>query len=251
MSTLTRVARKSLLYRSGLGFFCINHVQGCSHGCRYPCHAWMIFNRHGRVHGYADWCTPRLVGNALELLDHELRKKRSLPDRVHLCLSTDPFMTGQPEVEALSLALIARLNQAGVPCTVLTKGALPEALADTERFHPKNHYGISLVSLSERFRIRWEPGATAYDARIEALRALHSAGCFTYVHMEPYPTPNIILQDVNTILERVDFVARIYFGGWNYSAIVQRFADAAEFYRRTSDEVRDFCTRRGIQFETS
>lgn len=248
---LPRVERKSLLYRSGLGFFCLNHVQGCSHGCRYPCHAWMIFQRHGKVHDYAEWCKPRLVGNARELLERELTRKRSLPERVHLCLSTDPFMTDQPEVAAMSLLLIERLNQADVPCTVLTKGALPESLADVSRFHPNNHYGISLVSLSEDFRLRWEPGTTPYSRRIAALKMLHDAGCFTYVHMEPYPTPNLIQQEIQPILDQVGFIARVYFGGWNYNALVRRYADAAEFYRRQVHQVRAFCDHRAIEFETS
>ena len=36
------IERKSLLYRSGLGFWCVNHVQGCAHGCNYPCYAYLL-----------------------------------------------------------------------------------------------------------------------------------------------------------------------------------------------------------------
>ncbi|GAH64958.1 unnamed protein product [marine sediment metagenome] len=38
------VIRKSLLYKSGVEYadFCINHVEGCSHGCRFPCYAMMM-----------------------------------------------------------------------------------------------------------------------------------------------------------------------------------------------------------------
>jgi DNA repair photolyase len=64
--------RKSLLYKSGLGFHCINHVLGGSHGCRYPCYAFLMARHHGRVRDYAEWCRPRIVGNALVLLDREL-----------------------------------------------------------------------------------------------------------------------------------------------------------------------------------
>ena len=32
------ITRKSMLYRNGLGFFCINHVQDCHHGCRTYIH---------------------------------------------------------------------------------------------------------------------------------------------------------------------------------------------------------------------
>src|ERR1039457_304339 len=159
---LGTIERKSLLYRSGLGFHCINHVQGCSHGCRYPCHAFMLFNRHGRVRDYADWCQPRLVTNALQLLDRELARKRKLPNCVHLCLSTDPFMVRYPDVQAMSLSIVERLNVAGIACSILTKGILPADLADPTRFPVENTYGISLVSLDEGFRHQWEPGASRY-----------------------------------------------------------------------------------------
>ncbi len=35
---MEQIRRKSLLYRSGLGFWCVNHVQGCAHGCRRLVH---------------------------------------------------------------------------------------------------------------------------------------------------------------------------------------------------------------------
>jgi len=63
------VERKSLLRKSALGFLCINHVQGCSHGCRYPCYAYSMARTYGRAKDYADWCRPKLVANAEELHD--------------------------------------------------------------------------------------------------------------------------------------------------------------------------------------
>jgi DNA repair photolyase len=246
---LERIERKSLLYRSGLGFFCINHVQGCSHGCRYPCHAKMIFERHGRVRDYADWCKPRIVGNALALLERELERKRTLPDRVHLCLSTDPFMCDIAEVSALSLAIVERLNRSGIACSLLTKGLLPEALADREHYSPKNTYGISLVSLDQGFRQKWEPGAAPYADRIAALRRLHQKGCRTLVHIEPYPTPNIVEQDLRELLTTVGFVDHIFFSGWNYNRRVREFPNSEAFYRDQSRLVRGFCAERGIECE--
>jgi DNA repair photolyase len=246
---LGTIERKSLLYKSGLGFHCINHVQGCSHGCRYPCHAFMIFNRHGRVRDYADWCQPRLVTNALQLLDRELARKRQLPDRVHLCLSTDPFMLGYPEVQAMSLALIERLNEAGIACSLLTKGILPAELADRSRFPVGNTHGISLVSLDEGFRRHWEPGAAPYAARIAVLRQLHEAGRRTLVHIEPYPTPNIIEQDLRAMLEAVAFTDNVFFSAWNYNHRVSDYPGAKPFYREQAAIVKRFCAMHGIECE--
>jgi DNA repair photolyase len=245
---LDTIERKSLLYRSGLGFHCINHVLGCRHGCRYPCYAFLMARHHGRVRDDAEWCRPRVVGNALALLDRELARRRVLPDDVHLCLTTDPFMVGHPEVGAMSLAIIERLNRSGIPCSLLTKGRLPAELADRRRFPCDNTHGISLVSLDEDFRREWEPGAAPYADRIAALRRLHDAGRRTHVHIEPYPTPGILEQDLSALLAEVAFVDHIYFSGWNYNPRVPRDRGAEAFYLEQSSTVQRFCARHGIEY---
>ncbi len=247
--SLDVIERKSLLYRSGLGFLCINHVQGCSHGCRYPCYAFLMARRHGRVRDYAEWRRPRIVGNALALLDRELEKKRAAPPSVHLCLTTDPFMVGHPEVGALSLAIVERLNRSGIPCSLLTKGAPPAELADRRRFPCDNTHGISLVSLDEGFRREWEPGAAPYAERVAALRRLHEAGRRTLVHIEPYPTPNVIAQDLTNILREVHFVDHVFFGRWNYNSRVGQDSEAKAFYLRQASLVRRFCAQHGIDWQ--
>jgi DNA repair photolyase len=241
------IERKKLLYKSGLGFYCINHVLGCAHGCLYPCYAYMMARHHGRVANRAQWREPRLVGNALVLLQKELARRKSKPDEVHLCLTTDPFMQGYPEVTALSLRIVALLNAHGIAVSLLTKGLLPAELANRERYCADNTCGISLVSLDERFRKRWEPYATPYRRRIEALRRLHRGGRRTLVHIEPYPTPNLVEQDLTELLDAVAFVDEIYFSGWNYNRTVRKCGDPAAFYREQAALVRRFCKRHGIR----
>jgi DNA repair photolyase len=251
------VTRKSLLNKSALGFLCVNHVQGCSHGCRYPCYAFSMARGWGRTAGYEDWTRPRLVGNARELLSKELKRLKlrvergaaEMPDSVHFCLTTDPFMFGRPEVAELSMDLIALVNAEGIPASILTKGVLPPELADRRRFPCDNVYGTSLVSLSEEFRRKWEPGAAPYADRIAALRRLHDAGRSTYVHIEPYPTPNVFQQDLGALLEAVGFADSLYFGGWNYSPLTGKFPDREGFYRVCSDKVRRFCKERGMKYK--
>jgi DNA repair photolyase len=242
---MDKVRRKSLLYKSGLGFWCVNHVQGCAHACKYPCYAYLMARQYGRAKDDADWCHPRLVENALELLERQLTRKRARIEVVHLCLTTDPFMVGYPEVTSLSLALIERLNAHGVRASVLTKGILPVELAGA-RFDRANTLGISLVSLDEDFRRRFEPGAAPYRERIAALESLHAAGCRTLVHIEPYPTPNIVRQEVGPLLEAVAFVDELYFGGWNYSPLPGALAEAETFYRSQGRIVRAFCEQHRI-----
>ena len=245
---MEEITRKSLLYKSGLGFWCINHVQGCSHGCRYPCYAWMMAHSRGRVETYDDWCHPGLVANAEELLRKELERMRNRPENIHLCLTTDPFMYGYQEVTGLTLRLVELINSYGITCSTLTKGIMPVELADSARFSPDNTLGISLVSLDEDFRKKWEPGAAPYSNRIGALRELHDLGCTTLVHIEPYPTPNIINQELSELLEAVSFADEIWFGGWNYNNIVKEYPDYKKFYNEQSAIVSRFLlTRLKIQ----
>ena len=240
------IQRKTLLYKTGVeyGDYTINHIQGCSHGCLFPCYAFMMAKRFGRVKDYADWCEPRLVENALTLLDEELPRLKSRIKSVHLCFSTDPFMYGYDEIEAVSLKVIDKINDAGIKCVILTKGILPFELVTRSK---ENFYGITLVSLSEEHRCRMEPYAAPYAERLQALKKLHEAGCKTWVSIEPYPTPNIIEQDIVELLDAVGFVDRIVFGRTHYSKVVSAYPSHKSFYDQQARVVEQYCKEHRIE----
>ena len=62
-----------MLYQTGVeyGDYTMNHVQGCAHGCKYPCYAFLMKKRFGQIEDYESWLEPMLVSNTLELLDKE------------------------------------------------------------------------------------------------------------------------------------------------------------------------------------
>lgn len=241
------IERKSMLYKTGVeyGDYTLNHVLGCSHGCKYPCYAFLMARRFGRVKSYEDWIQPYLVSNTLEILDKEIPRLKSKILSVHLCFTTDPFMLGYDEIEEMSLAIIRKLNEAGIKCTVLTKGLLPESLA---ALSDENEYGITLISLDESFRTQIEPGAAPYHDRLAALRKLHEHGCKTWVSIEPYPTPNLISQDLDEILNALVFADKIIFGRTNYNKEVSAYRGHKEFFDQHARRVIDFCEERGMKY---
>lgn len=241
------IERKSMLYKTGVeyGDYTINFVQGCAHGCKYPCYAFSLKKRFGQVKTYKDWLKPYLVSNTLEILDREIPRLKDKIQSVQLCFTTDPFMYGYPEIEQMSIAAIKKLNEAGIKCTVLTKGILPESLAECSSV---NEYGITLISLSEEYRQQMEPGAAPYTERLAALKRLHDKGCKTWVSIEPYPTPNLIEQDLMELLGKVDFVDKIIFGRTNYSKEISAYKQHKLFYNNCANRVIDFCKEKGIGY---
>ncbi|MDQ1280372.1 MAG: Three-Cys-motif partner protein TcmP [Thermoproteota archaeon] len=249
------IERKSLLYETKVeyGNFTINHVFGWSHGCKYPCYAFMMAKSYGRIKNYDDWIHPCIVTNALELLDKEIPKYKDEIDFVHLSFTTDPFMFDSLNKRAflniknLTLRIIEKLNFNDIKVTTLTKGIYPEELADKKRFNIDNEYGITLVSLGEKFKRDYEPFSAPFEERINALEFLHKKGLKTWVSIEPYPTPNMVKQDINELLKRVSFVDKVIFGRINYNGESLKFENNEAFYKDCSEKVMEFCKKNNIK----
>jgi len=79
------------------------------------------------------------------------------------------------------------------------------------------------------------------------LEFLHRQGFKTWVSIEPYPTPNVIQQDIRELLSKISFVDKIVFGRWNYNSFVNLNFDSKEYYRRIADEVMNFGERKNIE----
>ena len=241
------ITRKTMLYKTGVeyGDYTMNHVLGCAHGCKYPCYAFLQKKRFGRVSSYEEWIEPKIVSNTLDLLDIEIPKLKKKIQSVQLCFTTDPFMYGYEEIVAMSIAAIKKLNAAGIKCCILTKGILPIELADCSK---ENEYGITLISLDEKYREQMEPGAAPYELRIRALKDLHIRGCKTWVSIEPYPTPNLIIQNLKDILDSIRFVDKIIFGRTNYNREVSSYETHKLFYNKCASQVVKFCEAQGIAY---
>jgi len=241
------ITRKSMLYITGVeyGDYTMNHVQGCAHGCLYPCYAFLMKKRFGQIKDYESWCKPYLVENTLELLDKEIPKLKSQIKSVQLCFTTDPFMYEYDEISEMSIKAINKLNNEGIKCVVLTKGVLPKCLTG---FSDDNEYGITLITLDDEYRKKVEPFSAPIEKRLESLKYLHEHGQKTWVSMEPYPTPNLIKQDLQKIMESVSFVDKIIFGRTNYCKEISQYKGNKEFYNKCAKAVIEFCEKHNIQY---
>jgi DNA repair photolyase len=186
----------------------------------------------------------------MELLDKEIPKYKDKIKFVHLCFTTDPFMYGYPEVGGLSLKIIERFNKDNIRTTVLTKGVYPKDLAEVKKYGLRNEYGITVVSLDDKFKKDFEPFTAPYKERIKSLKYLHDKGLKTWISMEPYPTPNIVNQNLQKILKEVSFVDKIIFGKLNYNVDASKsvFRASQEFYEERANEVVDFCKEHDIEY---
>lgn len=241
------IHRKTLIYKTGVeyGDYTLNHVLGCSHGCKYPCYAFQMKKRFGKVYSYEEWMKPVVVENVMELLEKEIPKYKDKIKILHLCFSTDPFMYEQNEVIEASLKIVRRLNEENIPCSVLTKGILPQELAIYSKM---NEYGITIITLDEEYRKVVEPGAASIKDRIGALKYLKENGYKTWVSIEPFPTPNIHSEDLTDILKAVSFVDKIIFGRLHYNKEVSKYRNYKEYFNQCAEKVVTFCKNNNIEY---
>jgi DNA repair photolyase len=205
----------------------------------------LLKKRFGEIKSYQDWTNPRLVSNYKEILEKELPKYKDNIDTLHLCFTTDPFMVGYPEIINASIDILNMIASHGVKASVLTKGVYPEEMAHLPK---KFSLGITLISLDETFRSKIEPGTAPYKDRIESLKRMSDLGFHTWVSIEPYPTPNIIKQDLITILDEVSFVNKIIFGRMNYNKEVTSYKKHKSYFNDLAKQVIDYCKMHNIDY---
>jgi len=88
----------------------------------------MLKKRCGKIKNYKEWIQPKIVANALELLEEEIPRLKNKVDHVFLCFATDPFMYKIKEVNDLSLKIVRRLNESGIRVISISKGVYPKEL---------------------------------------------------------------------------------------------------------------------------
>lgn len=174
--------------------YTINLTAGCVAGCRY-CYAqgYTTSPGLGRVVFYR---------NSLDLLRHELPRKRVRPRLVYFSSACEPFAPFASVLDALYVAMELLLNH-GVSLTVSTKARIPDRFVRLfERWPGHVLVQIGITTSDDRVRKIIEPHAAPARVRLDNARRLSTRGVLVEARMDPL-LPDVTDSDavLNTLFE--------------------------------------------------
>src|SRR6516225_5759481 len=179
----------------------INPYRGCEHGCVYcfarPTHAYL-----GLSPGLDFESKLFMKPNAPELLERELSAPGYTPRTIAIGTNTDPYQPIERRYQIMR-RILEVLERAGHPVGIVTKSNLVTRDIDIlARMASRKlvRVGISVTSLDAKLARVMEPRAPTPARRLEALRALSSAGVPTTVMVAPV-IPAINDAEIERILE--------------------------------------------------
>lgn len=203
-----------------------NPYKGCGHACAY-CYVPNATHQPRQI--FDAGAVDRLDYPARLLKDALRYQRAEVRDQVMLSFSTDPYHPGDTAFTRFTLRV---LGEHGLGFCTLTKGGT-RALRDLDLFRPtRDAFAVTLTTLDGDFSRKWERNAPLPEDRIEALRAFHDRGIFTWVSLEP-------TLDVEASIEIVrqthGFVDLYKIGRANYLKEITRTTDWRDYTLRILD----------------
>ena len=188
---------RSILVKSNLpaSTYCINPYTGCQHGCVY-CYAKFMrrFTKH--TDSWGSFVAIKI--NSPEILEKQLSRK---PKKSTALIGsvTDAYQPLEKRY-GITRKLLEIIVDYQFPISILTKSNL--VLRDMDLLCELNNcdVGMTITSLDDEFRKRFEPFSSSVSDRINCLKTLHEAGIKTYVFIGPI-FPKIV--DFVKIIEEV------------------------------------------------
>lgn len=166
--------------------------KSCSHGCLY------CYNEPGTEPG------PILKDNFLEKFENDLPKLKEIikpGERLSLTFVGDIFDPKLPDgVARKCIELCKRFE---IPFQTLTKnGTL--AVKHLDLYGINDLFGVTLTCDNDVDSLKWEPGASLWSDRIEALKEAHERGIKTWVSFEPVIDPTQTLHLIELVAPFAD-----------------------------------------------
>lgn len=175
----------------------MNLYRGCSHGCIYCDSRSRCYHME---HAFEDI---EVKGNAIELLEHALRRKRQ-KCMIGTGSMTDPYIPLEMELQHVRKAL-SLIDQYGFGFTVITKS--DRILRDLDLLRKINEktkcvVQMTLTTCDEELCRKIEPHVSTTGERFEVLKKLRDAGIPTVVWLSPIlPFINDTAENITGILE--------------------------------------------------
>ena len=154
----------------------INPYVGCPHRCVY-CYAEFMQRFSGHCEAWGDFLDIKQDWPALS--PAKLAGKRLVMSSV-----TDPYNAFERRY-GVTRRILEQLQDCAVHLTIITKSDLVLRDIDLIARLPNAEVALSLNSLDDAFRRRFEPRAPQATRRLAALRRLHDAGIRTILFMSP------------------------------------------------------------------
>lgn len=173
---------KGILTKSKLpeSDYCINPYVGCQHGCIY-CYARFMKRFTGHTENWGGFLDIKV--NAAEVLRKDLFK-RPKKGVVLLGSVTDAYQTAEKKYK-ITRAILEVLLEHQFPISILTKSDLVLRDIDLLSQFESCDVGLTITTLDESARRRFEPKSTSTARRLRCLRILHDNGIKTYVFIGP------------------------------------------------------------------
>ena len=202
-----------------------NPYRGCGHQCVY-CYVPAAIKISREV--FDAGAVPRREFYSNLCKDAAKYQAAGITEQVMLSFTTDPYHPGDNSLTRLTIEALQRF---GLGVCTLTKGGT-RALRDIDLFRPdRDAFASTLTSLDDAVSREWEAGAALPQDRMDALKAFHDRGIFTWVSLEP-------VYDTETTLEIIrrthTFVDLYKIGRINYHRLT-RTVDWKEFTHRAVD----------------
>lgn len=210
-----------------------NPYKGCGHCCAY-CYVPGVLRTPRPEFDSAAVPRPHFLDNLRR--DAAKFQQAGVRDQVMLSFTTDVY---NPCDRSLTRPTLEILQEYGLAFCVLTKGGT-RALADIDLYRPdRDAFASTLTTLDDSFSRKWERAAALPADRLDALRAFHARGIFTWVSLEPTLD---IDSSLNIVEQTHGFVDLYKIGRANYLPMT-----TTTDWRKYTERMIALCTALGVR----
>ncbi len=155
--------------------YALNPYVGCSHGCKY-CYSPQVIKEERPWGEFVD-----VKRNIPKILSEELVKKEK--GVVRIGSVTDPYQKAEREFK-ITRKCLEQMNKKDFPAIIQTKSGL--VTEDVDLFREMDiDIGLTITSMDENFRKKFEPGAPSISSRLSAIKELKEEGIGVWVFIGP------------------------------------------------------------------